>query len=213
MLGKTSFYQSNGSGRDSYINCNSGGLRSKHHALSFAHENTINDKERNRTLKFRMQSIKPGDLKIVNAAVKYYGDGSGRDAYVVTDYGGSTKYHKSRMEIVREYQENKISFAKNRQKSIGSAIKIHGDHRKDFKIRRNLSMSVNQLVPSKIPFRLDPNIGSGGGVVNHPEEGVWYNYGRMRTWANNEEGLHYTEPIIEEKEHNYKLNGSGSRQG
>ena len=75
-----------------------------------------------------------------------------KDGYVVSDYGGSTKYYKCRNEMIKEFQENKASFQKNRQKSIASSIKIPGEVRKDFKIRRNLSINFNQLMPSRIPF-------------------------------------------------------------
>ena len=34
-------------------------------------------------MKFRLDNNKPKDLKIINSAVKYFGDGSGRDGYVM----------------------------------------------------------------------------------------------------------------------------------
>ena len=33
-------------------------------------------------MKYRLESYKPSDLKIINAAIKYHGDGTGRDNYV-----------------------------------------------------------------------------------------------------------------------------------
>ena len=116
MKAKTSFYQSDGAGRDSYIGHNSGGLIHEFKPMinTFNLSTKIN---RSSNMKFRVAKRDPSDLKITNTAVKYFGDGTGRDGYVLVDYGGTVKKHVSRNNLLKNYQENKQAYQHNRTRS------------------------------------------------------------------------------------------------
>merc|ERR1711982_310375 len=68
-------------------------------------------------MKYNFKNSHPSDLKIVNSGVKYFGDGSGRDGYVISEYGGTVLNFKSQNSIVKEYSENKKAYLHNRSKS------------------------------------------------------------------------------------------------
>lgn len=116
MQPKTSAYQSDGTGRDSYIGINSGGFEKKFKPLCNVF-NVATNLNRVSDMKFRVKKNHPSDLKIINKAIKYAGDGNGRDSYVIVDYGGSVKKHKSRHQLLKEYTENKIAAQHNRTRS------------------------------------------------------------------------------------------------
>lgn len=86
---------------------------------------------------------------MVQKGIKYFGDGSGRDAYVITNGGGTLKTKKTRGQILKDYSENKISFEKNReaslQTSVLSPITHHASTKSLFGHSKKLSTSVAHL--------------------------------------------------------------------
>lgn len=122
MKAKCSFYQSDGTGRDNYIGHNSGGFRHDFKPMI----NTFNNStkiDRSSNMRFRVKTREPSDLKIINSGVKYAGDGTGRDSYIIVDYGGTVKKHIARNQLLKNYQENKQQANHNRamsQKSFAS---------------------------------------------------------------------------------------------
>ena len=68
-------------------------------------------------MKFRVKRKDLADLKIINPGVKYFGDGTGRDGYVVVNYGGTVKKHIPRNQILKEFTDNKAAFQHNRSRS------------------------------------------------------------------------------------------------
>ena len=95
MNPKTSFYLHNGSGRDTYIGWNSGGLRHEAHPLKMCFSSKI--RRKNDDMAFKIGSPHMQNTKITHAGVKYFGDGTGRDSYVITNDGGTTRLISSHM--------------------------------------------------------------------------------------------------------------------
>jgi len=116
MIPKTSSYHNDGTGRDSYIGVNSGGLKTTFRPLCNVF-NTATNLNRASDMKFRLKKYKPSNLKIIQTGVKYHGDGTGRDQYVLSDYGGTVKIHKSRAQILKDYTINKEEAKKNKSRS------------------------------------------------------------------------------------------------
>ena len=107
------WYRADGSGRDNYIGINSGGLRNDYQPLR-KQFNASTKIDRYTDMTFNLRPVNPSDLKIVNAGVKYFGDGSGRDGYVVNEYGGTVNKFHSRGQLLRDYKENKVAYQSNR---------------------------------------------------------------------------------------------------
>lgn len=121
MQPKTSFYLNNGTGRDSYISVNSGGLRVNSEPLKMCFSSKNMNKSK--MLSFKIGSPQQKNLKITNTATKYFGDGTGRDSYVITNGGGTIKNPKTRMQIMKDYTDNKIEFHKNKELNKSISLK------------------------------------------------------------------------------------------
>ena len=75
------------------------------------------------------------------------------------NYGGTAKIHRSRRNIIRDYQENKLSFERNRQKSIGNKKGLGGTPKATFKIRKNQSVANLNSIGLPMASRDCPNTG------------------------------------------------------
>ena len=119
MQPKNSFYHCNGTGRDSYISVNSGGFRQCEEPLKMCFSS---NKHQPRSLSVSLMDPIKKNTKITNTAYKYYGDGSGRDTYVSTDYGGTVKHRPLRNKLMADYIQGKISFDKNKHNNMASVM-------------------------------------------------------------------------------------------
>ena len=112
---RTNFYREDGTGRDSYIGRDSGGYRVNYKPFT-KDLNCSNKFNRYSDMKFNVAPKVGTDLKIINARVKYTGNGSGRDGYVTDDYGGTVKKFTEQNLQLRQFKDNKLEMNKNRQK-------------------------------------------------------------------------------------------------
>lgn len=109
-----------GTGRDTYIGVNSGGLKKCEKPLKICQSSGSIFKPK--LMNFTCKTPKLKDYKIVNQGIKYFGDGSGRDAYVITNGGGTLKNPKSRSQFLKDYAENKITFEKTKDLNQSSSM-------------------------------------------------------------------------------------------
>ena len=76
--GKSVFYRDDGTGRDSYIAVNSGGYFPFHQTMPEFPVSTMR----------RFRTVKPVTPNSPHKLLRYISDGTGRDGYIVGDYGG-----------------------------------------------------------------------------------------------------------------------------
>jgi hypothetical protein len=120
MNSKNSFYMFDGSGRDTYIGVNSGGLKKCDKPLKICQSSGSIFKPQ--IMNFNPKTPKLKDYKIVHQGIKYPGDGSGRDSYVITNGGGTLKNPKFRSQFLKDYAENKITFEKTKDLNRSSSV-------------------------------------------------------------------------------------------
>jgi hypothetical protein len=116
MYAKTSFYGYDGSGRDSYIGINSGGLRYCEEPLKYTRPQA--NMRNNKALCYDLKSVGLGNLKIKHHATRYYGDGTGRDVYIGTDYGGTLKGRLGDQDVMKEFMLSRSLADKNAMKCM-----------------------------------------------------------------------------------------------
>ena len=114
-------------------------------------------------MKFKIAKKEVSDLKIINAGVKYFGDGSGRDSYVIVNYGGTVKRHLPRNQLLKNYQDNKNAMQHNRNRSQKSftANPTFARKRAEFQIKSiNKLTSHGGILPEyNNPYPFDQNDG------------------------------------------------------
>jgi hypothetical protein len=146
MMSKSSFYMFDGTGRDTYIGVNSGGLKKCEKPLKICQSSGSFFKPK--LMNFTCKTPKLKDYKIVHQGIKYFGDGSGRDAYVITNGGGTIKNPKFLSQFLKDYAENKITFEKtkdlNQSSSVFSPIGL-GSSKSFSGLRKKHSTSVAHL--------------------------------------------------------------------
>jgi hypothetical protein len=144
-MSKALFYAHDGSGRDTYIGFNSGGFQRIPKPL-FLSENS-NAKNISTYMSFNLKTARLSNFAILPQGLKYCGDGTGRDSYVIKNGGGSIKDNKSRSQLLNEYAKNKISFEKNKKRGMGLSLadtfsvpRIPAAHQPNFRLRKNVSL-------------------------------------------------------------------------
>jgi hypothetical protein len=112
-----SAYRINGTGRDTYVYNNNGGLDHEYHPVNYAKPGKFMSSQKN--------FYKPRNPTIQSKAVLYKSDGSGRDSYVVTSSGGFSNpsklvnFKKAFVNSLREYNRPQTSYVKRGGQSVG----------------------------------------------------------------------------------------------